>query len=60
MKQNVDTNHNIGDGESEDQGEDNGQSTLSSNIQQDDWDHPQEVQLLGQVRRDRSLRTTRV
>jgi len=60
MKQDDDTNQDIGDGESEGESEDTGESTLSTDIEQDDLDHQQEVLLLGQARRDKSLQTTRV
>ena len=40
--------------------EDTGLSTLSSDIEEDNLDHQQEVLHLGQVCRDKSLRTTRV
>ena len=55
-----DTDQDIGDGKSEGESEDTGESTLSSDIEEDDLDHQQEVELLGQARRDKSLRTTRV
>jgi hypothetical protein len=51
-----DTDQDISDIESKDTGE----STLSSNIKEDDLDHQLEVLLLGQPGRDKSLRTTRV
>ena len=54
--QDDDTDQDIGDDASEDAGE----STLSSDIEEDDLDHQQEVLHLGQARRDKSLRTTRV
>jgi hypothetical protein len=56
MNQDDETDQEIGDDESEDTGE----STLSSDIEEDDLDHQQEVLHLGQARRDKSLRTTRV
>jgi len=56
MYQDDETDQEIGDDDSEDTGE----STLSSDIEGDDLDHQQEVLHLGQVRRDKSLRTTRV
>jgi len=45
---------------SHDKSQDPGESTLSSNIEEDNLDHQQEVLLLGQVRREKSLRTTMV
>jgi hypothetical protein len=56
MNQDDETDQEIGDDESEDTGE----SSLSSDIEEDDLDHQQEVLHLGQARRDKSLRTTRV
>ena len=56
MNQDDETDQEIGDDESEDTGE----STLSSDIEEDDLNHQQEVLHLGQARRDKSLRTTRV
>jgi len=55
MKQGDDTDHDIGDGKSEGESEDTGESTLSSDIEEDNLDHQQEVLLLGQARRDKSL-----
>ena len=60
MMQDDDTDQDIGDDESEGESEDTGESTLSSDIEEDDLDHQQEVLHLGQARRDKSLRTTRV
>jgi hypothetical protein len=40
--------------------EDTGESTISSDIEDDDLDYEQKVIHLGQARRDKSLRTTRV
>jgi len=45
---------------SDDENEDTGESTFSSDIEQDDLDHQQEVLYLGQACRDKSLRTARV
>jgi len=45
---------------SEDECEDLGESTLSSDIKEDDLDNQQEVLYLDQARRDKSIRTTRV
>jgi len=56
MNQDDETDQDISDDDSEDTGE----STLSSDIEEDDFDHQQEVLHLGQARRDKSLRTTRV
>jgi len=55
MKQGDDTDQDIGDGESEGESEDTGESTSSSDIKEDDLDHQQEVLLLGQACRDKSL-----
>jgi len=55
MKQGVDTDQDIGDGESEGESEDAGESTLSSDIEEDNLDHQHEVLLLGQARRAKSL-----
>jgi len=60
LKQGDDTDQDIGDGKSEGKSEDTEESTLSSDIEEDDLDHQQEVLLLSQARRDKSLRTTRV
>jgi hypothetical protein len=43
---------------SDDDSEDTGESTISSEIEQDDLDHQQEVLHLGQACRDKELRTT--
>jgi len=56
MNQDDATNQEIG----EDDSEDTGESTLSSDIEEDDLDHQPEVHNLGQACRDKSLRTTRV
>jgi hypothetical protein len=57
MKQNDDdTDREI----SNDEGEDPGQSTLSSNIEEDDLDIRQDVLRLDQARRNMIIRTTRV
>jgi len=56
MYQDDETNKEIGDDGSEDTGE----FTLSSDIEEDDLDHQQEVLHQGQVRRDKSLHTTRI
>jgi hypothetical protein len=60
MMQDDDTDQDIGDDESEGESEDTGETTLSSDIEEDDLDHQQQVLLLGQARRDKSSRTTRV
>jgi len=60
MKLGDDSIQDIGDVESEGESEDTGESTLSSDIEEDDLDHLQEVLLLGQARRNKCLRTTRV
>jgi len=56
MNQNDETDQELGD----DDHEDTRESTLSSNIEQDYFDHQQEVLHLGQAHREKSLRTTRV
>jgi hypothetical protein len=50
------TDQKIGDDESEDTGE----STVSSDIEANDLDHQHEVLHLGQACRDKSLQITRV
>jgi len=56
MNQDDETDQEIG----EDDSDDTGESTLSSDIEEDDLDHQPEVLHLGQARQDKSLRTTRV
>jgi len=56
MNQDDETDQEIG----EDDSGDTGQSTGSSDIEEDDLDHQPEVLYLGQAHRDKSLRTTRV
>ena len=56
LNQNDDTDQQIGDDDSEDTRE----STLPSDIKEDNLDHQQEVLHLGQARREKSLCTTRV
>jgi len=56
MNQDDETDQEIG----EDDSEDTGECTLSSDIEEDDLDDQPEVLHLGQARRDESLRTTRV
>jgi len=56
MNQDDETHQEIG----EDDSEDTGESTLSSDIEEDHLDHQPEVLHLGQARRDKSLGTTRV
>jgi len=56
MYQDDETDQEIGDDDSEDTGE----STLSSDIKEDNLDHQQEVLQPSQARRDQSLRTKRV
>jgi len=51
LNQDDDTDPEIG----EDESEDTGQFTVSSDIEEDDLDHQQEVLPLGQVRQDMSL-----
>jgi hypothetical protein len=45
---------------SNDEGEDPGQSTLSSDVEEDDFDIRQAVLHLDQARHDKTIRTTRV
>jgi len=56
MYQDDETDPDIGDDDSED----TRVSTLSSNIEEEDLDHQQEVVHLAQVCQDKSLRTTKV
>ena len=56
LKQDDDTNQELSD----DEREDLEKSTLSSDIEEDELDQQQQVLLLGQVRRDKSFRSTRV
>jgi len=56
MNLNDETDQEISDDDSEDTGE----STLLSDIEEDDLNHQQVVLHLGQVRWEKSLRTTRV
>jgi len=56
MNQDNENDQEIG----EDDSEDTAESTLSLDIEEDDLDHQPDVPHLGQVRRDKSLRTTRV
>ena len=56
LKQKDDTNQELSGDESEGPGE----STISFDIKDDNWDHRQDVLLLGQARWDQSLQTTRV
>jgi len=60
MMQDDDTNQDIGDDESEGECEETRETTSSSDIEEDDLDHQQQVLLLGQASRDKSSRTTRV
>jgi len=53
MKQDNDPNQDIGEGVYEGTSEDTGESILSSNIEEDDLDHQQEVLLLRQARQDK-------
>jgi hypothetical protein len=55
ITQDDETDQEVRDGDSQDTGE----SALSSDIKEEDLDHHQEVLHLGQVRRDKSLCTTR-
>jgi len=56
MNPNNETDQEISDDDSKGTAE----STLSFDIKEDDLDNQQEVIPLGQARRDKSLRTTRV
>jgi hypothetical protein len=58
MMQDDDTDQDIGDDEGEGEREDTGETTLSSDIDKDNLDHPQMVLLRGQARREKSSRTT--
>jgi len=60
MKQDEDTDQSIGDDESEGKREDTGDSTISSDIEEDDLDHQVQFPLFGQAHWDKSLRNTRV
>jgi len=51
LKQDDNTDEELSDDESEDPGD----STLLSDIEQDDFDYQRDVLLLGQASRDRSL-----
>jgi hypothetical protein len=54
------TNHDIDVDESEGQSDDTRETTLSSDIEDDDFNCPQQVLLLGQPRYDKSAQTKRV
>jgi hypothetical protein len=58
MTQDDDTKQDIGDGESEGESVDTGESTALSDITEGHLDHKEEFLLLGQARCDNSLRTT--
>jgi hypothetical protein len=60
MMQDDDTNQDIADDESEGKSEDTGETMLSSDIDEHDLDHQQQVLLQGLASRDKSSRTTRV
>jgi len=60
MMQNNDTGQDIEDDDGEGECEDTGETTLSSDIQEDDLDHQQQVLLLCRARRDKSSRTRMV
>jgi len=59
MKQDDDTDQAIGDGESDRQSKDTGESTSSSDIEEDNLDHRYEILLVGQLHRKKPFRTTR-
>jgi len=54
MKQDDNTDQDIGEGDIAGESEDTGESTLSSDLEEDDLDHQQEVPLLGQAHQDKS------
>lgn len=56
MSQNDETNQEIGDDDSED----NGESTISCDIEDDDLDHQRKIVHVGKAHRDKSLRSTSV
>jgi len=60
MEQDDDTDQDIGDRESDGASQDTGEYILLSDIEEEDLDHQQQVLLLGQARRDKSLQTSRV
>ena len=55
MKLDEDTNQNIGDDESEGDSEDTRESTMTSDIEEDDLDYVKEFLLLHQTHRGKSL-----
>jgi hypothetical protein len=55
MMLDADTDQNIADDESYGKSEDTRETTLSSNIKEDDLERQQQVLLLGQACRDKSL-----
>ena len=59
MKLDDDTDQDTGDDESDGERKDSIESSLSSDIEDDDWNYQQEVLLLGQARRGKTLRTSR-
>jgi hypothetical protein len=58
MKQDNDSNGGSGDGQSAGKSEDTVGSNILSDIEQDAFDHQQDVPIPGQVRRNKSLLTT--
>jgi len=60
MKQDDDSDQDIGDDKSKGESADTGESTLSTDINEDKLNHQQEVLLLGQAHRNKWLRTTQV
>jgi len=60
MKQDDETVQDIGDDEREGESENTRESTISSDIDEDNVDHQQEALLRVQARREKSLWTTRV
>jgi hypothetical protein len=59
-QQSHDTDQDNGDHDDQDEYEDTRESTLSTEIGEDDFDHQQHLLLLGQVTREKLLRTTSV
>jgi len=60
VKQDDDTDQDISDGKSQGASEDTSECTLSSDIEEDNLDHQQEVQHLCQACLDKKLRKRRV
>jgi hypothetical protein len=60
MKRDDDTDQDINDDEIEGESEDTRETTISSDIKEDNLDHQQQVLLPGHACRDKYLRNTRV